>query len=69
VAKLRHLAELAGVVKEILKGRVGVEGTEVVLGDLERLIHALFDGDRRYHNYKLGEAVAAIHSKMVRRYT
>ncbi len=32
----------------------------MVLGDLERLIHALFDRDRRYHNHKLGEAVAAI---------
>ena len=38
--EIPHLAELGGVVEEVVEGRSGVERPEVVLGDLERLVHA-----------------------------
>ena len=58
--EVAHLAELAGVVEEILKGRVGVEGPEVLFGDLERLVNAFLDRNGRNHDDELGEAIAAV---------
>ena len=58
--KVAHLAELGGVVEEVVEGHAGVEALEVVLGDLERLVDALLDGDRGHHDHELGEAVAPV---------
>ena len=58
--EVAHLAELGGVVEEVLEGGVGVEGAEVLLGDLERLVDALLDGHRRHDDDELGEAVAPV---------
>ena len=58
--EVAHLAELAGVVKEVLEGRVGVEGAEVLFGDLERLVNALLDRHRRDDDDELGEAITAV---------
>ena len=58
--EVAHLAELAGVVEEELEGRVGVEGAEVLFGDLERLVNAFLDRHGRDHDDELGEAVATV---------
>ena len=58
--EVAHLAELGGVVEEIVEWRVGVEAAEMLLGDLERLVHALLDRHRWNHDHELGEAVATV---------
>ena len=58
--EVAHLAELGGVVEEVVEGRVGVEALEVLLGDLERLVDALLDRHRGHHDDELGEAVALV---------
>src|SRR3546814_1434335 len=39
--KVPHLAELGGIVEEIVEGLAGIEAFEMLLGDLERLVDAL----------------------------
>ena len=41
--EVAHLAELRGVVKEIVEWCVGVEAAEMLLGHLEHFVHALLD--------------------------
>ena len=54
------LAELLGVVDEVVEADVVVEPLEVLLGHLERLVDALLDGDGGHDDDELGEAVPAI---------
>jgi hypothetical protein len=60
VAKLRTCPELGRVVEEVVEGHARVEALEVLLGDLERLVDAFLDGDRRHHDHELGEAEALV---------
>ena len=61
--KVAHLAQLTGVVEKIFERCVGVQRTEVLFGDLECLIDALFNGNGRNDNDKFCEAVTAIQLK------
>ena len=61
--EVAHLTELPRVVEEVVEGHAGVEPLEVVLGDLERLVDALLDGNGRHHDHELGEAVALVQLK------
>ena len=58
--EVAHLPELGGVVQEILEGRARIERAKMLLGQLERLVHALLDGDRRHDDDEFGEAVAFV---------
>src|SRR3546814_2344650 len=54
--KVPHLAELGGIVEEIVEGLAGIEAFEMLLGDLERLVDALLDRDGRHDDHEFGEA-------------
>ena len=59
--KVTHLAELVRVVlEEFVAFGTGVQGLEVLTGDLQCLVHPLFDGDRWHHNHELREAIALV---------
>ena len=58
-----HIGQLGRVVNEIAAGCVVVKGGKMLLGDLQRLIHALSDGNRRDHDDKLGKTVLLMQLK------
>src|SRR6266496_5676752 len=55
-----NLAELRGVIREVLEWRVPVKAAEVILGNLEGLIDAFLDGDRGNDDDELRKAVAPV---------
>ena len=55
-----NLAELLGVVDEIIETDGVVEALEMLLGHLEGFVGAFLDGDRWHGDDELGEAVATI---------
>ena len=59
-SEVSHLTELGRVIEEIVEGHPGIEGLEVSLGHLDRLVHTLFDSDRRHHDHELGETIALV---------
>ena len=61
--EVADLPQLRGVVEEILEGSVGVQTSEVILGDLKGLVDSLLDGDRRHDDDELGETVALVQLK------
>ena len=58
--EVAHLAQLAGVVKEILERHVGVQAAEMLLGDLKRLVNAFLDRHRGDDDDELGKAVPPV---------
>ena len=58
--EVAHLPELGRVVEEVLERHAGIERPEVVVGELERLVHSLLDRHRRHHDHELGETVALV---------
>ena len=61
--KVTHLAQLGGIIEEMLKGDAGIEGAEMVGHHFNRLVDALFNGDRRHHDGELGKAVLPVQLK------
>ena len=58
--KIPDLTEFRRIVEEVLERRSRIERSKVVLGDLQRLVHALLDRDGRYDDDELGEAVPLV---------
>src|SRR3546814_19296229 len=54
--KVPHLAELGGIVEEIVEGLAGIEAFEMILGDLERLVDDLLDRDGQHDEHDSGDA-------------
>ena len=61
--KLAHIGQLGGVVDEVPTGYIVILKAEMLLGNLEGLIHALPNGHRRHHDNELGEAILAVQLK------
>ena len=61
--KRAHIGQLGGIVDEIPAGRVIIERGKMLLGDLQRLIHALPNGDGRHDDDKLGKAELLVQLK------
>mmetsp|Transcript_67286 Transcript_67286/g.186051 ORF Transcript_67286/g.186051 Transcript_67286/m.186051 type:complete len:317 (-) Transcript_67286:1277-2227(-) len=59
--EVANLPELGRVVlEELVTLGARIQGFEVLAGDLQRLVHALLDRDRRHHDHELGEAITTV---------
>ena len=61
--KVAHLAQLARVVQKEVHRHPGIQAPEMLLRDLQRLVHALLDGHRGHDDDELGEAIAPVQLK------
>ena len=61
--KVAHLAQLARVVQKEVHRHPGIQAPEMLLRDLQRLVHALLDGHRGHDDDELAKAVAPVQLK------
>jgi len=58
--EVTHLTELGGVIEEIVEGHTGIEPLEVLLGNLQGLVHAFLDRHGGDHNHELRESITLV---------
>ena len=61
--ELTYLAQLLGIVNEVVEGRIVVQGREMFLRHIDARQHALADRYARYHDDELLEAVLLVQLK------